>query len=116
MNGIKETVIFEDRNGLMVKASSENDSKPGWNFFLTRFGACWRGLKFQTGNPKEVGINGYTNESMLTILIHRLKSLDTEVPSLRNKVAITHLESALEALNARTQDRVERDVEGTQVA
>lgn len=114
MDGIQESVIFEDRNGLMVKASSENDSKPGWNFFLTRFEACWRGLKFQTGNPKVVGLNGYTNESMLAILIHRLKCLDEIVPTQQNKVAISHMEAALEALNLRIADRIDRGVEGTQ--
>lgn len=109
-------MIFEDKNGLIVKASSENDSKPGWNFFLTKFGACWRGLKFQTGNPKEVGLNGYTNESMLAILIHRLKALDKQVPTEQNKVAISHMEAALEALNLRVMDRAHRNVTGTMQA
>lgn len=113
MNENNGLVIFKDNNGLIVKASSENDSKPGWNFFLTKFGACWRGLKFQTGNPKEVGLNGYTNESMLTILIHRLKALDNQVPTEQNKVAISHMEAALEALNLRIMDRALRGVTGT---
>lgn len=106
--------IFEDKNGMVVKASDEDGlGKTNWNFFLTKFGIAWRGLKFQTGNPAEVGINGYTNESMLTILIHRLKAQDNICPSEQNKVAIAHMEAALEALNLRVMDREFRKVTGT---
>lgn len=109
-------VFFKDKNGLEVKASLESDNTIDPNFFLIKMDDVWKGLKFQTGNPKEVGINGYTNESMAAILIQRLKIQDQIVPSDQNKTAIAHLEAVLEALNLRVQDRVERLVEGTQAA
>lgn len=57
--------------------------------------------------------NGTTTEDVLAALIDRTKFLDEKVPSAENKVAIEHLEAALRALEARTADRTEREVEGT---
>lgn len=69
-------------------------------------------IHFQAGPTVIDGINGATNESLLKILIHRTKLLDTQFPSEQNKQAIVSLESALEAFNARTAERQERGVEG----
>ena len=72
-------------------------------------------LYFQDGPIKEVGVNGVQNEPVVAILIDRLKFLDDKFPSDYNKAAIFHLEQALESLQARTKDRVERGVEGFNV-
>jgi hypothetical protein len=42
-----------------------------------------------------------------------LKALDNQVPTEQNKVAISHMEAALEALNLRIMDRALRGVTGT---
>jgi hypothetical protein len=55
---------------------------------------------------------GTTNEAVIEMLIDRLRFLDEKMPSEYNQKAISDLESAWEALNQRTAERVERDVEG----
>lgn len=72
-------------------------------------------IHFQAGPTVIDGINGATNESLLKILIHRTKLLDTQFPSEQNKQAIVSLESALDAFNARTAERQERGVEGQHI-
>lgn len=73
----------------------------------------WSGsAQFQIGDPKNVGINGFTNESLLAILIHRTKHLDSLFPSEENKHAITAMEEALKQFNLRTTKRINRGVEG----
>lgn len=73
----------------------------------------WSGsVQFQIGDPKNVGINGFTNESLLAILIHRTKHLDSLFQSEENKHAITAMEEALKQFNLRTTKRINRGVEG----
>lgn len=56
--------------------------------------------------------NGTTNEEVLKVLIDRLYSLQSKFSCRENSIAITKLEEALMWLNKRTQDRVNRGVEG----
>lgn len=72
-------------------------------------------LSFQNGPIKEVGVNGVQNEPIIAALIDRLELLDTTFPSDFNKNAIMHLKEAYKSLKARTANRVERGVEGTNV-
>ena len=55
---------------------------------------------------------GTTNEAVIEMLIDRLRFLDEKFPSEYNQKAISDLEGAWEALNKRTAERMERDVEG----
>ncbi len=71
-------------------------------------------LTFQHQNPFEDGPNGWTNEALLAVLIHRLGTLDKELPSAENQTALHHLRHANMALQARSIDRAARGVEGTQ--
>lgn len=73
-------------------------------------------LEFHRGNPAEVGFNGWTNEALLAVLIHRVGVLDAAVPCAENKAAIEHMQSAVGYLNRRTTKRQARGVEGTQEA
>lgn len=57
--------------------------------------------------------DGTTNEEVLQVLIHRLQFLGAKMPSRENAIALTHIETALLWLKKRTQDRLERGVEGT---
>jgi len=70
-------------------------------------------IRFQKGAINEVGLNGVTNESLLAVLIDRLKGFQSGQFSCReNAVALTKLEEALMWLQKRTRDRMARGVEG----
>jgi len=70
-------------------------------------------VKFQHGPVKEVGINGASDEALLGVLIDRLEHFQAGPFACEaNDVALEHLTGALGALKARTNDRIERGVEG----
>lgn len=69
-------------------------------------------VDFQHKTVSEDGVNGLTNEALLSILIHRTKTLDDKFPCNENKQAIEYMENALNAFESRTRDRVKRGVEG----
>ena len=74
-------------------------------------------MMFQDGPIKEVGEkNGWQNEEVLEALIHRLNYLNRLFPCRENSITITKLEEALMWQKKRTEDRVSRGVEGTNVA
>jgi len=59
-------------------------------------------------------LNGVTTESVLAVLIDRLEQFQAgPFPCYENRLAIMHLESALDLLKDRSDDRRERGVEGT---
>jgi len=71
-------------------------------------------ISFQKGPIKESGENGCHNEDLIAIVIDRLQSLNQgDFKCRENSVAITKLEESLMWLNKRTQDRLDRGVEGT---
>ena len=71
-------------------------------------------IKFQKGPIKECGVNGVMNEDLIAMVIDRLQSFqESEFKCRENAVAITKLEEALMWLRKRTQDREDRNVEGT---
>ncbi len=69
---------------------------------------------FQNGPIKEVGINGVTQEALLTIVIDRLRSLQAGSYACEaNAAALKNCLQALDHLQARTRERIARGVEGT---
>lgn len=66
----------------------------------------------ETGELKTIS-NGTTNEEVLYMLVDRLKFLNEKMESVHNVNAIHHLNEALNELNMRTADRLNRGVEGT---
>ncbi|MCK5607171.1 hypothetical protein KAR91_35130 [Candidatus Pacearchaeota archaeon] len=63
---------------------------------------------------KEHGVNGCHHEDLIAIVIDRLKSFQQGVFICReNALAITKLEEAVHWLRHRTNDRINRGVEGT---
>jgi len=71
-------------------------------------------VRFQNGPIKEKGVNGCHHEDLIAIVIDRLQHFQAGEYSCReNALAITKLEEALLWLNKRTQDRINRGVEGT---
>lgn len=105
-------IIHEDHNGVSVDVVD-----PGHYYEIDAgFGPIVEELttiKFQTGPVKENGVNGVTNEALLAILIDRLDHLQGKFPCNENEVALSHINKALDALEARTADRLSRGVEGT---
>lgn len=80
---------------------------PGYGDAVTRIG-------FQNGPINEVGVNGISNESLLAIVIDRLQCFQTSKFSCReNSLALTKLEEAMHWLKHRTEQRIQRGVEGT---
>ena len=71
-------------------------------------------IKFQKGPIKEHGLNGITQEVLLAIVIDRLESFQKgDFACELNEVALEHAKEALAALQQRTRDRIDRNVEGT---
>lgn len=71
-------------------------------------------LRFQHGPIKENGVNGITEEYLIAVLLDRLKMHQLgDFPSDNNEEAIKHIRRAWDCLIQRTQDRVDRGVEGT---
>lgn len=69
-------------------------------------------VKKDASNELSTVNDGTTNEELLSVLINRLNYLNDKFPCRENSIAITHIETALLWLNKRTQDRVNRGVEG----
>ena len=73
-------------------------------------------INFQNGPIKE-GFNGFTNEAILAVLIHRMEGFQSgQFKCRENAIALTHLEEAMMWLQKRTRDRMARGVEGTLAA
>jgi hypothetical protein len=69
---------------------------------------------FQNGPIKEFGVNGCHNEDLIAIVIDRLQGFQSgDFKCRENAIALTKLEEALMWLRKRTQDRIDRGVEGT---
>jgi hypothetical protein len=71
-------------------------------------------LSFQNGPIAESGVNGITQEALLSILIDRLEGFQSgQFANDYNAAALDHLRSAQGCLLDRTRERMTRGVEGT---
>lgn len=71
-------------------------------------------IQFQNGAINETGFNGITNESLLEVVIDRMRGFQSGKFACReNALALTHLEEAMNWLLYRTSRRVAQGVEGT---
>jgi hypothetical protein len=74
-------------------------------------------VMFQNGPIPDHGVNGMTQEVLLTIVIDRLRSFQAGQFACReNALALTHIETGLLWLKQRTLARMARGVEGTHKA
>lgn len=72
-----------------------------------------RELHFQKGPVAENGINGITQETLIAIVIDRLRGFQKGPYACReNAIALTHMEDAMHWLHHRTRARIARGVEG----
>lgn len=73
-------------------------------------------ISFQNGPVQEFGINGITQEALITVCIDRLRCFQVGAFACDDNLdALTHLEAALTCLQKRTRDRLARGVEGRSV-
>lgn len=71
-------------------------------------------LTFQSGPIKECGVNGITNETLLAVVLDRLRSFQNGPYACEeNALAWQCANAALNALKSRTERRIKRGVEGT---
>lgn len=71
-------------------------------------------VSFQNGPIAEVGVNGVSNEALLAIVEDRLISFQNgPFACSHNEIALNHVRHALDTLKARTEERIQRGVEGT---
>lgn len=81
-----------------------------------RDGPGFAALHFQKGPIAEAAVNGLTHEVLLAILIDRLEAFQRgPFPHYLNENALGCLKEALEFLQQRTRERMERGVEGRSV-
>ena len=88
----------------------ENGDPAGGQFFAMGLEGHW-----QDGPVKENGFNGTGVETLLLIARHRLVESyqKSRFACHENRMAIEHIDEALEWLRTRTRNREERGVEGT---
>lgn len=73
-------------------------------------------ISFQKGPIKENGVNGCSQEDLLEIVMHRLRSFQYgKYGCDENAVTIKHVEEALISLYSRTSKREQRGVEGASI-
>lgn len=73
-------------------------------------------FRIQNGPIKEVGVNGCQVDTLIHAASHIICELNKKFPCDYNIDAISYLDQAIEALEARTKDREKRNVEGTSQA
>ena len=101
---------------IQVYALDVGPSRPGIRYEVAQLAGDWSAsLQFQDGAVAEHGVNGWTNEGLISVLIDRTLKLNSRFPCQENIAAVRFLSKALEAFNERTQDRSSRGVEGQQV-
>lgn len=70
-------------------------------------------INFQNGTVEQTGVNGVTQEALLAVVLDRLQSFQKgPFGCIENATALLYVVNALDALHARTQNRVRRGVEG----
>ena len=73
-------------------------------------------INFQNGPIKEKGVNGVQNEDLIAICIDRLQGFQSgDFKCRENAIALTKLEEAFMWLKKRTNDRIDRGVEGMNI-
>lgn len=74
-------------------------------------------ISFQPGTIPQVGVEGWTNEACLAVVIDRLRAFQAGPFACReDALALTKCEEALMWLEKRSADRAARGVEGQHVA
>ena len=101
---------------VLADAHKSYNCSPNFAVRAKATGEILADIHFQDGPVKEKGLNGVANEDLIIMVMHRLNQFqDSEYACKENADAVKHLQSALDSLCARTNDRVKRGVEGTSI-
>ena len=93
---------------LVIKHGHDIEEEP-------HYGGALAEVRFQKGPRKEEdSVSGVIDSDLLEIVRDRLQSFQNgDYANDYNKTALEHVELALKALNARVEDRIKRNVLGT---
>lgn len=81
---------------------------------LNDHGGVYCEIIFQNGPILEVGVNGISNEALLSVVEDRLIGFQSgEFACDDNATALMYLQMSMDKLLQRTRDRMSRGVEGT---
>lgn len=73
-------------------------------------------IKFQKGGVEAHGVNGLTHEALLSVVLDRLECFQAgPFSNDYNAAAAMNIAKAIEHLNRRTSERVNRGVEGQEI-
>jgi hypothetical protein len=115
----KLNTIQKRRNLNEVFASGEKGNGGAFHSYTvyheSETGATKTIIKFQDGaRDNEASISGVIDTDLLEIVRNRLECFQSgEFATRENAIALTHIEEALMWLNRRVEDRIERNVLGT---
>lgn len=109
---VSSELIHQDTNGVSVDHMNAPTVADGHWYQIYQENMPTVDLRFQHGPIKEVGVNGITNEALLAVVLHRLRTLNHQFPCRENALAITNIEQGLMWLEQRTKNRITRGVEG----
>jgi hypothetical protein len=93
----------------------EKEIRPN-KFVYVRLDKNSLSFTLQNGPIKEVGVNGCQIDTVISMAYALLNSLNMQHQCKENELALSHLQSALQALKDRKSDREARGVEGTSLA
>jgi hypothetical protein len=108
--------IHKDHNGLRVE-SIEKDETTGEDTRGHSYDIISGGYSDRI-DFKRVGKDapGITNEALLAILINRIEFLNSKHPCFQNSLALINLKASADLMEQRTLERIDRGVEGKEVA
>ena len=113
LDQVDSNIVHQETNGfLVVSSKDEKDIRKCQQ--LVYEGYCRLGdseevfekigeISFQKGHPDVYGVNGFTNEAVIAILIDRILHLNEIVPCEENVKALARLQEAKELLEKRQQ-------------
>lgn len=113
LNQVDSNIIHQEVNGFLVVSSK--DEKDVRERQQMKYAAYRRlgdseevfekigEISFQKGHPDTYGVNGFTNEAVIAILIDRILHLNEIVPCEENVKALARLQEAKELLEKRQQ-------------
>src|SRR3990167_1123701 len=108
--------IYTDGSRVVRRAEAVHPTKGGAHAFFevaANDGKALDLLCFQHDTIPAVGVQGWTNEAVLAVVIDRLRGFQAGAFGCReNALALTKCEEALLWLEKRTADRRARNVEG----
>lgn len=116
MRKIEDHVVQGEQTKLEIVAVDAPGAGGANHEYLVRFPGYSQVIRFQNGPVKEAGLNGITGEALLAIVIDRLRCFQSGAFACsENQTALEAAETALNSLKSRTEKRIAKSVEGTNV-